>query len=70
MIGQGLSLDQAPPIHVPFRFFLTAPIFGMIAAVRNGARVMATPAIAFVAMLISGIMDSGATSGSGVVTPQ
>ncbi len=25
----GLSLDQAPPQNIPFRFFLTAPIFGM-----------------------------------------
>ena len=25
-----LSLDQAPPISVPFRFFLTAPIFALI----------------------------------------
>lgn len=28
----GLSLEQAPPISVPFRFFITAPIFGMIGA--------------------------------------
>ncbi|TNF92106.1 MAG: hypothetical protein EP297_13980 [Gammaproteobacteria bacterium] len=28
-----LSLDQAPPISVPFRFFITAPLFGMTAAV-------------------------------------
>lgn len=27
----GLSFEQAPPISVPFRFFLTAPIFGMVA---------------------------------------
>ena len=26
----GLSTDQAPPISVPFRFFLTAPIFAII----------------------------------------
>lgn len=26
-----LSFDQAPPIDVPFRFFLTAPLFGMAA---------------------------------------
>ena len=32
MIGQGsLSLDQAPPISVPFRFFLTAPLFAFCA---------------------------------------
>ncbi|MFA6760469.1 MAG: hypothetical protein WCR69_05425 [Sulfuricurvum sp.] len=28
---QGLSVDQAPPISIPFRFFLSAPIFGIIA---------------------------------------
>jgi len=27
----GLSFEQAPPISVPFRFFLTAPAFGMAA---------------------------------------
>ena len=27
----GLSLDQAPPILVPFRFFLTAPLFALLA---------------------------------------
>jgi hypothetical protein len=26
----GLSTDQAPPISVPFRFFVTAPIFGIL----------------------------------------
>ena len=30
MFNEGLSLDQAPPISVPFRFFLTAPIFAII----------------------------------------
>ncbi|WP_368031346.1 hypothetical protein [Arcobacter sp. s6] len=30
MFNQGLSLDQAPPISVPFRFFLSAPIFGVL----------------------------------------
>ncbi len=30
MFAGGLSTDQAPPIHVPFRFFFTAPIFGII----------------------------------------
>ncbi|MCP4791418.1 MAG: hypothetical protein GY881_14380 [Gammaproteobacteria bacterium] len=29
----GLSLQQAPPVSVPFRFFLSAPVFGMLAAV-------------------------------------
>jgi hypothetical protein len=28
----GLSLDQAPPISAPVRFFLTAPLFAMVAA--------------------------------------
>ncbi|MES9858548.1 MAG: hypothetical protein ABW166_18375 [Sedimenticola sp.] len=28
----GLSLEQAPPISIPFRFFLTAPLFGIAAA--------------------------------------
>ena len=27
-----LSLDQAPPIGVPLRFFLTAPLFALAAA--------------------------------------
>lgn len=30
MFNEGLSLDQAPPISVPFRFFLTAPIFAIV----------------------------------------
>ena len=29
----GLSLDQAPPISAPVRFFLTAPIFAILAAI-------------------------------------
>lgn len=28
----GLSLEQAPPISVPFRFFLAAPLFGLLSA--------------------------------------
>ncbi len=28
----GLRLDQAPPLHVPLRFFLTAPLFPVAAA--------------------------------------
>lgn len=28
---QGLSFEQAPPISVPFRFFLTGPLFGIAA---------------------------------------
>ncbi len=30
MFSQGLSLDQAPPVSVPFRFFLSAPLFGVL----------------------------------------
>jgi len=30
MFNQGLSLDQAPPISIPFRFFLSAPLFGVL----------------------------------------
>src|ERR1035441_10512006 len=32
MLQTGLQLDQAPPISVPFRFFLSAPIFLVLAA--------------------------------------
>ena len=28
----GLSLEQAPPISVPFRFFIAAPLFGLFSA--------------------------------------
>ncbi|HEX5623407.1 MAG TPA: hypothetical protein VFX57_03090 [Sulfuricurvum sp.] len=30
MFNQGLSLDQAPPISVVLRFFLTVPLFGLL----------------------------------------
>lgn len=30
MFNQGLSLNQAPPLSVPFRFFITAPLFGIL----------------------------------------
>jgi len=33
MTPKGLSLETIPPLLTPLRFFLTAPIFGMIAAV-------------------------------------
>lgn len=33
MYNDGLSLDQAPPISVPFRFFLSAPIFAILIAI-------------------------------------
>lgn len=31
-MNAGLSLQQAPPLSVPLRFFLSAPLFGLIAA--------------------------------------
>jgi hypothetical protein len=31
-LQSGLSFSQAPPILVPFRFFLSAPLFGLLAA--------------------------------------
>ena len=31
MRSSRLSLDQAPPEDIPFRFFLTAPVFGFLA---------------------------------------
>ncbi len=30
---KGLSTDQAPPISVPFRFFITAPLFGILISI-------------------------------------
>lgn len=39
--ASALSYDQAPPLHLPLRFFLTAPLFGILAGglllVRGGA---------------------------------
>lgn len=32
MVQPGLSLEQAPPVSVPFRFFFTAPAFGLLCA--------------------------------------
>lgn len=43
MIGADLSLDQAPPISVPFRFFLTAPLFGLL----SGLFILISPPEAF-----------------------
>ena len=33
MFNQGLSLDQAPPIEVVLRFFLTIPLFGFLVSI-------------------------------------
>jgi hypothetical protein len=41
----GLSLHQAPPVSVPLRFFLTAPVFGIAASVLmliNGPEIFAS----------------------------
>lgn len=32
-----LSFEQAPPISVPFRFFLSAPLFGCLAGLLTAA---------------------------------
>lgn len=32
MLQPGLSFEQAPPISVPFRFFVSAPLFGLVCA--------------------------------------
>ncbi len=55
----GLTLEQAPPIAVPFRFFLTAPVFLLLAAALlawSGAEAFdarATPAALAVTHLIT-----------------
>lgn len=55
----GLTLDQAPPIAVPFRFFLTAPVFLLAAAALlawSGAEAFdarATPAALAVTHLVT-----------------
>ncbi|CAK0757315.1 conserved membrane hypothetical protein [Gammaproteobacteria bacterium] len=37
MAYTGLALEQAPPLQVPLRFFLTAPLFGVIAVLAAAA---------------------------------
>ncbi|MBF0428922.1 MAG: hypothetical protein HQL94_08375, partial [Magnetococcales bacterium] len=42
----GLHIDQAPPLHLPFRFFATAPIFAILtgcAVLFWGGEVLLTP---------------------------
>lgn len=58
-----LSFEQAPPISVPFRFFLTAPLFGMAAGLllfSQGGEMLAsrwTPgALAGTHLLVAGFM--------------
>lgn len=54
-----LSFDQAPPFAAPFRFFLTAPVFGVLAGVlllASGPAALAsrwTPAVLAVTHLIT-----------------
>ncbi len=46
MNRKGLRLDQAPPLHLPLRFFLTAPLFGVGAGLLlawRGADLLLTP---------------------------
>ena len=38
MRTSGLRLDQAPPLDIPLRFFLTAPLFGMATGVALAVR--------------------------------
>ncbi len=38
MRTSGLSLDQAPPEDIPFRFFLSAPLFGIMAGMLIAVR--------------------------------
>jgi hypothetical protein len=58
-----LSFDQAPPIDVPFRFFLTAPLFGIAAGLLLaivGGEMFASrwmpPALAGTHLLVLGFM--------------
>ncbi|MBF0446802.1 MAG: hypothetical protein HQL67_01230 [Magnetococcales bacterium] len=42
----GLSIDQAPPLHLPMRFFATAPLFMIMAGVLTltlGTEILSTP---------------------------
>lgn len=69
--GANLSLEQAPPITVPLRFFLTAPLFAVLAGLLlmfSGAEVLAsrwTPAalalthaitLGFLALVMAGAL--------------
>lgn len=67
----GISLAQAPPISVPLRFFLTAPLFGFLAAIVQiysgpGAVAQVTPTtlaithlltLGFISMVMIGSMS-------------
>ncbi len=60
MFGAGLSLDQAPPFRVPYRFFISAPLFGIMAALlfsllSGGDHRLAPEVIVAVHMLTIGV---------------
>ncbi|MBS4098713.1 MAG: hypothetical protein KGZ83_17970 [Sulfuricella sp.] len=64
----GLSFDQAPPILVPFRFFLSAPLFGLLAAVLvlvSGAGLLESrwlpPVLAFTHLMTLGFLGLAMT---------
>lgn len=62
MIGAGLSLDQAPPISAPLRFFLTAPVFiilvGMLLLFQDTRLLRTDPAtIALVHLFTLGVFS-------------
>jgi len=61
--GAGLALEQAPELSVPFRFFLTAPLFGLLACavlLIVGSEALAArwtaPALALSHLLVLGVI--------------
>ena len=47
--SRGLHIDQAPPLHIPFRFFATAPLFLVLCGlflIQEGESFLLTPLIA------------------------
>ena len=64
MDRKGLHLDQAPPLHLPLRFFLTAPLFGILAGLLlawQGAELMSTP-LAFNTVALTHLITLGFVS--------
>lgn len=81
----GLSLEQAPPISVPFRFFYGAPLFGLLAALvllaagPEGVASRWTPALlaathlltlGFMAMVMTGALFQMLPVVAGAVVPR
>lgn len=71
MFSKGLRLDQAPPLNLPLRFFITAPLFGVAAGlllVWRGGELLLTPwapqtvalvhliTLGFITMVITGAL--------------